>query len=124
MKSIVHFAIVAGLLTSLSGCVIVGGEHGWDGENGGTSWKKKQVENNRKINDLTINGERSVVLEKMGVPEFSEAFIKGEDEVRILYYRTQHLKSDGETSKAETTPLVFVNDKLIGWGEATLSSVK
>lgn len=34
----------------------------------------------------------------------------------LLTYYTELNKSDGEVSKDETTPLIFENGKLIGWG--------
>lgn len=38
----------------------------------------------------------------------------------ILRYRTHHRHSDGETTRDETTPLVFVDGTLAAWGEASL----
>lgn len=43
---------------------------------------------------------------------------------RVLFFRTQHRHSDGETSRDETTPLVFRNDTLIGWGDDVLASIR
>jgi len=37
--------------------------------------------------------------------------MKGDDEYRVLYYRTQRLHADGDTTKDETTPLIFKNEK-------------
>ncbi len=100
----------------LNGCVIVAGDRDWDSED----WKERQGLNREHISELTLSMNRIDVIEKMGVPNFSEALIKGGQEYRVLYYRTQRTKSDGETSKDETTPLVFKNDKLIGWGAEAL----
>jgi len=33
-----------------------------------------------------------------------------------LFYRTRRTEADGETSRDETTPLVFKNNELVGWG--------
>nr|WP_238946885.1 DUF3192 domain-containing protein [Seongchinamella unica] len=35
--------------------------------------------------------------------------------MRVLFYRTERNKSDGATSRDETTLLVFRNDRLAGW---------
>jgi hypothetical protein len=67
-----------------------------------------------------LNDSRQSVVEQLGAPDFSEAFSKKDDSYRVLFYRTQHEHSDGETTKDETTPLVFKNDRLIGWGQDAL----
>lgn len=100
----------------LNGCVIVAGDRDWDNE----SWKDKQSINRQYISELSLSMNRNEVLEKMGVPNFSDALVKDGEEYRVLYYRTQRTQSDGETTRDETTPLVFKNDKLIGWGHEAL----
>ena len=103
----------------LNGCVIVAGDRDWEGNN----WQKKQSLNRKHISQLSLSMTRNEVLEKMGVPNYSDALIKDGQEYRVLYYRTQRTKSDGETSKDETTPLVFKNDQLIGWGNEALKQL-
>ena len=39
-------------------------------------------------------------------------------EIEVLFFRTRHRHSDGETTPDETTPLVFVDGELVGWGAA------
>ena len=112
MKTLFIILISTLLFSALSGCVIVAGEH--DGNN--DNWRSEQRDNRELISNLKLNITRSVVFDQLGVPSYSDAFAKGSDEYRILYYRTQHTKSDGETTKDETTPLVFKNNKLVGWG--------
>lgn len=121
MKILRNVTLAALMATSLSGCIIVAGEHDDIGRSG---WEDQQKENREMINDLALQSDRSSVTMKMGEADYSEAFVKGDDEYRVLYYRTQHRHSDGDTSKDETTPLVFKNDKLIGWGDDTLSTIK
>ncbi len=104
---------------SLHGCVIVAGDRDWDNDN----WHKKQQLNREQISLLSLSMERQEVLEKMGTPNFTDAILKNGQEYRVLYYRTQRTKSDGITSKDETTPLVFKNDKLIGWGSEALKNL-
>ena len=43
---------------------------------------------------------------------------------RVLFYRTNHKHSDGETTRDETTPLVFRNDQLVGWGTRVYESLR
>ena len=114
-----HFSVALFMAVSLTGCVVIGGDHDWD-DNG---WASRQKENRLFINELALDVKRSYVVDKLGAPNFSEAFVKDSDEYRILYYRTQRRQSDGETTKDETTPLVFKNDRLIGWGEGTLEKL-
>lgn len=114
MKALNKVTLMAFIALSFSGCVFIGGEHDFDG------WEAQQRENIEAINRLTLSAEYSQVLSKLGEPDFTEAFIKDDNEFRVLYYRTQRKHSDDRTSKDETTPLVFKNEKLIGWGEKTL----
>ncbi len=120
MKSLLIGSIVAIFLLTLSGCVIVAGDHDWDDNN----WESQQRQNRETISGLELQAERSAIISKLGAPSFSDAFMKENDEYRVLYYRTQHTKSDGETTKDETTPLVFKNDKLIGWGDEVLATIR
>ncbi len=106
--------------TSLSGCVVVHGEHGWSNDD----WWDEQRENREVISQLDIGMERSQVVGRLGAPDFSEAFTRDGEEFRVLFFRTRHRHSDGETSRDETTPLVFRNDTLIGWGDDVLASVR
>ncbi len=115
MKLLTNLFIASILTFSLSGCIVVGGGD-WDDHNHDSDWQERQQDNKRVINQLEINDSRQSILEQLGAPDFSEAFSKGDDNFRILFYRTQHEHSDGETSKDETTPLVFKNNRLIGWG--------
>jgi len=124
MKTLISVALGTVMAFTLSGCVIVAGEHGWDDRDGGSSWEKQQKDNREMINELELMSDRMDVVAKMGVPSFSDAFVKGDAQYRVLYYRTQHTKSDGETTKDETTPLIFKNNQLIGWGQDSLTRIK
>ncbi len=120
---IIFNSVAAILLTlSLSGCIVVGGGD-WDNDRH-ADWREHQRENLRIINQLEINDSRNYVVEQLGAPDFSEAFAKDSDSYRVLFYRTQHRHSDGETTKDETTPLVFKNDRLIGWGHDALATAR
>jgi outer membrane protein assembly factor BamE (lipoprotein component of BamABCDE complex) len=120
MKNIGNLVLAAFLATSLSGCVIMAGDHDSDKH----SMNSVEKENRAVISELALQTTRSRVLTKLGAPNFSEAFMKGDDEYRVLYYRTQRLHADGDTTKDETTPLIFKNDKLVGWGEDSLAKLK
>ncbi|WP_444996688.1 DUF3192 domain-containing protein [Aliikangiella sp. IMCC44359] len=117
MKLLTNFIICILFATSLTGCIVIGDRHSDDDNN---SWEKIQKENREIISNLYVQANRKDIISKLGAPNFSEAFAKDGDEYRILYYRAQHRHSDGDTTKDETTPLVFKNDKLLGWGEKAL----
>lgn len=101
---------------TLSGCVIsVDG----DGESSyHSSWEDREQDNRQFIADLTTNTNIATIKKRMGVPDFNELHKKGDDEIQVLYYRTQRHTGDGITTKDECTPLVFKNGQLIGWGDS------
>ncbi len=105
----------------LHGCIIVDGDHNWGDD---ADWKEVQNRNVQKISQLELNSNRAEVLDLMGAPDFTEAFTRGDHNYYVLYYRTHRVKSDGKTNKSETTPLIFENGKLIGWGEEAKRSAK
>lgn len=108
---------VAAAMMALSGCVVAIGDN--DEYDGGTNsaWKKAQKLNNQVINQLSLGAELTSVRGQLGTPDFSESFRDADKETVVLFYRTQHQHSDGETSKDECTPLVFQNGVLTGWGD-------
>ena len=65
--------------------------------------------------EISVRGE-------FGKPDFNESFMRKGKEFVVLYYRTRHVESDGITTKDETTPLVFVDGALVGWGESALEN--
>jgi len=121
VKIFSNLVAITFLITGLSGCVIVGhdGRHGSKDD-----WEVEQAKNQSVINQLEISDSRQTIFEQLGAPDFSEAFTKDKDTYRILFYRTQRTSSDGLTSKDETTPLIFKNEKLVGWGDDALSTVR
>lgn len=114
MKLLVQTALAGFLAVFMSGCIVIGDRDNHD------DWREVQRENRQIISDLELGTSRDRVLVLMGAPAFSEAFSRDGADYRVLYYRTQHRRSDGDTTKDETTPLVFKNDRLIGWGQEML----
>lgn len=108
-------ATLFGLSLGLSGCVIsVDG----DGEYSHHSdWRNVEQTNRKHISRLQQDMSYDDILNRMGIADFNEFYIKGEDTYQVLYYRTQHIDGDGVTTKDECTPLVFKNSALLGWGE-------
>ncbi len=109
------------LALSATACVYVDGERvNFDQE----EWQDRQDKNRARINDLELGMSRDTVAGRLGTPDFTEAFTKDGKDMRVLFYRTQHRHSDGETTKDETTPLVFSDGKLIGWGHDTYDTLR
>ncbi|WP_299074155.1 DUF3192 domain-containing protein [uncultured Paraglaciecola sp.] len=112
----VMVAAVCGLSLGLSGCVVsVGGSDEYGTQ---SDWQDREQKNRRHISRLQQNNTHDETLRRMGVADFNELYVKGEDTFQVLYYRTQRIEGDGVTSKDECTPLVFKNSLLVGWGES------
>lgn len=101
----------------LTGCVIaIDGE--WDDDD--EHWAERQKENREAIAGLELGLRRATVEARLGMPDFVDAFLRGGEEFEVLYYRTHRNHSDGETTRDETTPLVFVEGDLVGWGDSAV----
>lgn len=87
------------------------------------SWEEKQEKNRSFIANLSKGIQRSEVLEKLGTPNMSESFSADQKEVLVLFYRTKHDKSDGKTTRSETTPLIFIDDALDSWGNSAYKKI-
>jgi glutaredoxin len=59
----------------------------------------------------------------MGTPAASESYeAVGGERVAILYYQTEERNVSVLSVKEECTPVVFVNGKLVGWGDRLTAS--
>lgn len=105
------------LATSLSGCVIAIGNSAFDTEE---EWKQRQDRNANYIHHLDLGQSMASIESDLGDPDFIESFRRDGDAFRVLYYRTQRVHDDGRTTMDETTPLVFVNRELVGWGRSAI----
>lgn len=109
------------LCLSLAGCITVYS----DEYDNSTDWRDEQSRNRENISNLTLGLTQSEVLMRMGRPTFTEAFTNSNSlSYSLLFYRTQRKHGDGQTSKDETTVLVFENNKLIGWGNDALQQIR
>lgn len=115
--------LFSGLMAmSLSGCIIVSGEHeGFKKEFSSSDWEAVERDNRAKIARLNLGESYDKVIASMGQANFSEAFSENGASYQVLYYRTHRLHSDGDTTKDETTPLLFKDKRLIGWGADALT---
>ena len=117
MHRIVQVATIIFLISTLSGCVIAVGNTGSNKEE---KWEVRQEKNALYISQLNLGLSQSLIVADLGTPDFNGAFQRDGEEYQVLYYRTRYVNGDGETTKDETTPLVFLDKRLIGWGEIAL----
>lgn len=83
------------------------------------SWEDRQAYNQSKLAELKLGLSSEHIHQLMGSADFSEAKFSQGKALTILFYRTHQTKSDGITTRDECTPLLFSDDKLIGWGQDT-----
>ena len=86
--------------------------------------------NKEKLNELEIGMNENVVLMMMESKTFkiesapftienpfkTEMYSNDVDVYKILYFYTDLVKRDGFITDEELTPIIFKNNKLIGWG--------
>jgi hypothetical protein len=114
-----HIILLAAIVAlPLSGCVIRINDNDWDSEEG--DWEDRQRNNAKKIQKLELGRTISSIKVDFGEPDLVESFRREAKDYKVLFYRTQHTHSDGMTTRDETTPLVFVEDILVGWGESAI----
>ncbi|MBW8185857.1 DUF3192 domain-containing protein [Shewanella nanhaiensis] len=82
-------------------------------------WEDRQEYINAKLTEISLGQSITQIKSLLGKADFSEAKVTNENAIQVLFYRTHHKKSDGETTKDECTPLLFKDEKLIAWGEGT-----
>ncbi|GMM83268.1 DUF3192 domain-containing protein [Pseudoalteromonas sp. MTN2-4] len=111
----------------LSGCIVAvsddGVEPGWSSNHSGSSWKYQQEENRKTISKLDLGADYNQVLEQLPTPDFTELVKKDEGVYKVIYIATNSKHSDGKVTKDECTPLVFKDEKLIGFGQSALLQI-
>lgn len=86
---------------------------------GAMVWQDREAYNKRFIAKLDSGADHPIeeVLNTLGTPDLTFVKKRGDDLYQIVFYRTQHIKSDGITTKDECTGLLFKNKKLLVWGQ-------
>ncbi|NQZ85972.1 MAG: DUF3192 domain-containing protein [Colwellia sp.] len=82
-------------------------------------WGDRESYNKQYIGKLTLekfNFEQAI--EELGGPDITEAKKVDGNRFQVMFYRTQHMKSDGFTSQDECTALLFKNGSLIAIGKS------
>lgn len=111
----IRMTCVVGAALALSGCVVVIGDE--DGVRTGNSVLEQQRYNAVAVPKLALGTGQQAVRDELGEPHFVEAFNGGDGEYRVLFYRTHRVDRDGETTRDETTPVVFRDGVLVGIGD-------
>jgi hypothetical protein len=83
-------------------------------------WEDREAYNRQFIAKLQLEQftfEQAIA--QLGSPDITEARKVANDNFQVMFYRTQHVKSDGITTQDECTFLLFVNGVLkeIGLGD-------
>ncbi len=82
-------------------------------------WEDRETYNRQFIAKLQLDQfSFEQALEQLGSPDITEAKKRDGKKYQVMFYRTQHVKSDGITTQEECTFLVFVDGQLkeIGLG--------
>jgi hypothetical protein len=85
-------------------------------------WQDREEFNKVQIAKLDLGISRQEIIALLGSPDISEAKKSGDNKIQVMFYRTQHMESDGITTMNECTPLLFEDDILIAWGEGVYQS--
>ncbi len=86
-------------------------------------WQDRESFNKRYIEKLSLDYQTTLntVLDYLGSPDLTFAKRDNEQVLQIIFYRTQHITSDGITTMDECTGLLFKNGQLILWGPSAYS---
>jgi hypothetical protein len=82
-------------------------------------WDDREAYNRQFIAKIKLNSFTfEQALTQLGSPDITEARTVDEMYYQVIFYRTQHVKSDGITTQDECTFLLFINGSLkeIGLG--------
>lgn len=80
-------------------------------------WQDREEYNKVQISTLKLGISKDEILALLGSPDITEAKTTDIGNLQVMFYRTQHMKSDGITTQNECTPLLFENDVLVAWGD-------
>ncbi len=79
--------------------------------------------NNENLMMLKVGMPQTEAVKIMGPPTLSESYeATGGERVGILYYQTETKNVTVLSVKEECTPVVFIDGKLVGWGDRLTAS--
>ncbi|MBR9814871.1 DUF3192 domain-containing protein [bacterium] len=104
----------------LSGCVLHIGDDDDGYMTSHRSVASQERQARRAIAEFPLGTSPQAVMAELGPPDFSDLLRSGAGTIRVLRYRTHRTHADGDTTRDETTPLIFMDGELIGSGDAAL----
>jgi len=110
-KTSLSLLFAAPLLLGLSGCVISVDRDG-EGHHAYSDYEEREYDNRQAIARLAIGSGFTHALNSLGVADFNETYMRDEQKIQVLYYRTHRTREDGITTKDECTYLYFVDGLL------------
>ncbi len=82
-------------------------------------WEDREAFNRQYISKLKLgNFKFEQALQDLGSPDITEAKEVNGTHFQVLFYRTQHVKSDGITTQDECSYLLFVDEVLVEYAKA------
>ncbi|MBE0366153.1 hypothetical protein PULV_b0900 [Pseudoalteromonas ulvae UL12] len=120
-KKIIRYILLGiGLYVILATLVIVF----YQDDPASMNWRDRESFNNRFISKLDLKSATSIdlVFDKLGSPDLTFAKNSQDNTYQIVFYRTQHVKSDGITTQDECTGILFKNGILLAWGLGALAT--
>jgi hypothetical protein len=88
-------------------------------------WEDREAYNRQFIAKLQLNQfSFEQAITQLGSPDITEAKKVAHDKFQVMFYRTQHIKSDGITTQEECTALLFKNEALFAIGKSAYERFK
>ena len=88
-------------------------------------WEDREAFNRQYIAKIQLDKFTfEEALTALGSPDITEAKKVGDKNYQVMFYRTQHIKSDGITTQEECTPLLFTNGLLTAIGTVAYEQFK
>lgn len=88
-------------------------------------WEDREAFNRQYIAKLKLDDYNfDKAIEELGSPDITEAKKVDNAQYQIMFYRTQHVKSDGITTQDECTALLFTDGVLTAIGNSAYEQFK
>ncbi|MEW6981958.1 DUF3192 domain-containing protein [Colwelliaceae bacterium 6471] len=88
-------------------------------------WEDREAYNRQYIAKLKLDDYNvDKAIEELGSPDITEAKKVDNAQYQIMFYRTQHVKSDGITTQDECTALLFTDGVLTAIGNSAYEQFK
>ena len=86
-------------------------------------WEDREAYNRQYIGRLSMqDASKEQIIQELGSPDITEAQRVDDVQYQIMFYRTQHVKSDGITTQDECTFLLFKDHNLVKIGKPTMET--